>query len=111
MYHYFQDVYPVELVGPGPHQLELDSCGHASFGMTLMVYQRPGSSAPYDTSSLCRNMIASAEPSGRTGCAGGIATRFVGLQAGTVYLVVSSDSPGITGSYELTVKSSTSVCP
>jgi hypothetical protein len=114
MYLYNQDVHAIELAGPGPHQLELDSCGHAPFGMALMVYQRPGSSAPYDTSSLgtlCRNMIASATPSGRTGCAGGIATRFVGLQPGTVYLVVSSDSPETTGAYDLTVKSSTSACP
>jgi hypothetical protein len=110
-YLYFQDVHAVELVGPGPHRLELDSCGHAPFGMSLMVFQRPGSSTPYDTSNVCRNLVAFADPSERRDCAGGVSTRLVGLQPGTVYVVVSSQSPGYTGAYQLTVTSETSACP
>jgi hypothetical protein len=109
-YVYLQDVYTVELVGPGPHRLELDSCGHAPYRMSVMLFQRPGSSTPYDTSSVCRNLIGFADPSARRDCAGGVSARFVGLQPGSVQVVVSSEGTGV-GPYQLTVKSETSRCP
>jgi hypothetical protein len=111
IYRYFQDVHAVELVGPGPHRLELDSCGRAPYRMSVVLYQRSGAAAPYDTGNICRNLVASADPSARRDCAGGVSARFVGLQPGTVYVVVSSESPESTGTYQLTVKSDTSRCP
>lgn len=110
-YLYLEDVHAVELVGPGPHRLEINSCGHAPYRMSVMVFQRPGSTAPFDTSNVCRNLVASADPSARSDCGGGVSARFVGLQPGTIYVVVSSEDPGKTGAYELTVTSDTSRCP
>jgi hypothetical protein len=110
-YLYLEDVHAVELVGPGPHDLDLNSCGHAPYRMSVMLFHRPDSTTPYDTSSVCRNLLAFADPSARGDCGGGVSARFVGLQAGTVYVVVSSETPGKSGSYELTVTSGTSRCP
>jgi hypothetical protein len=109
-YFYYQDVYAIELVGAGPHRLVLDSCGQVQFGMSVMIYAKIGSSAPYDTSNICLNLIASADPSGKQGCSQGVSTRIEGLAAGIVYIVVTSNGPDVTGSYTLSVSSETSHC-
>jgi hypothetical protein len=110
---YPQDVYAIELAGPGPHELTLDSCGHSAFPMALMVFQKPGSTAPYDTKNVCNNLISSADPSGEPGCSGGgDLSRIVGMQPGTVFIVVTTEDPsGESGAYQLTVTSDTSSCP
>jgi hypothetical protein len=104
-----QDVYAIELVGSGPHSLELDSCGHSAIRMEVMLFQKPGSTTPYDTANSCQNMITSWEPSPRNNCNGGIQARSINMQPGIVYVVVTNEG-GELGTYELTVKSDTSRC-
>jgi len=110
---YPEDVYAIELVGPAPQTLNLDSCGHSAFPMAVMLYQKPGSTTPYDTMNVCNNLIASADPSGEPACGGGgVLERIVGLQPGTVLVAVATEDPsGESGAYALTVTSDTSMCP
>jgi len=109
-YFYYQDVYAIELVGPGPHRLVLDSCGKGAFALAVMIYAKSGSATPYDTGNTCLNLLSSTEASGTKPCGQGVSARLQGFQPGIVYIVVTSNGPEITGSYTLSLTSETSRC-
>jgi hypothetical protein len=110
-YQYYQDVHAIELVGPGPHRLELEACEPTNISMALMIFQKVGSTSPYDTANTCLNLISSPQPAAHPNCtSNGVSARFVGMQPGTVFVVVSSEGPDKTGSYSLSLRSETSTC-
>jgi hypothetical protein len=106
-YLYWQDVYALELVGPGPHEIEITSPAPAGVTLALNIFQKPGSSTPFDTSKPCQSLVWTAED-GWLG--GGLAGRLIGVQPGTLYVVATSTSPDKTGTYEFQAASTTSEC-
>jgi hypothetical protein len=95
------DFYAIELVGPGPHQLEIDAC--QSGLLVINAYQaKDGTPGAVDSTAGCAHFVAS------TGLYCGNGYRFVGsgFAAGTLVLTISSFEP--PKSYHVELRSSTS---
>jgi hypothetical protein len=111
-YEYYVDVYSVNLVGPGPHDLVADTCDSPQADGMLYLYQDDqGSAAPLDLDNACPHLVAMDDAA--CGVLSGWARiRASGLAAGTVQVVVTTF--GTTASapapYDLKLISDTS-CP
>jgi hypothetical protein len=98
-YTYTVDVYALELVGPGPHHLVVDTCdsellfsGQAFFPIdtVLMAYQdSDGSDDPLDLDDACPHLLAQADD-GCSNHAGPSLLRMTGLREGTVQIAVTT---------------------
>ena len=95
------DVYAIELVGPGPHQLEIDAC--QSGLLIVNAYQsKDGTPDAVDMTASCGHWVAS------TSLYCGNGYRFVGsgFATGTLVLAISTLDP--MASYHVELRSSTS---
>jgi hypothetical protein len=108
MLSYYVDLYAFELVGPGPHDLDLDLCQQSEFYSRLEVYQNAGGTPRvFDLAKSCSNLVASGLPG--NSCYGESArVKVVGLVPGTVTVAVTSNFSLRTGGYTLHASSSTS---
>ncbi len=118
-YTYTVDVYAVELVGPGPHRLVVDTCdsellfsGQAFYPIdtVVMAYQdSDGSDHPLDLDDACPHLLEQADD-GCSNVAGPSLLRMTGLREGTVQIAVTTfgGPPATPMPYVLHVWSDTS---
>jgi hypothetical protein len=118
-YTYTVDVYAVELVGPGPHHLVVDTCdsellfgGQAFYPIdtVVMAYQdSDGSDHPLDLDDACPHLLEQADD-GCSNYAGPSLLRMAGLREGTVQIAVTTfgGPPATPMPYVLHVWSDTS---
>src|SRR5450432_2273959 len=118
-YTYTVDVYAVELVGPGPHRLVVDTCDSEllfsgqvfnPIDTVVMAYQdSDGSNHPLDLDNACPHLLEQADD-GCSNYAGPSLLRMSGLHEGTVQIAVTTfgGPPTTPMPYVLHVRSDTS---
>ncbi|HXU84156.1 MAG TPA: FG-GAP-like repeat-containing protein [Polyangia bacterium] len=105
----YVDTYAFELVGPGPHDLEIDLCQKAEFLSVLEVYQNnAGTPRVFDLAKPCPNLLATGNFGSTCSTGEGARLKVTGLVPGTAVVTVSSGPSLRTGAYTLHAKSSTS---
>ena len=105
----YVDTYAFELVGPGPHDLEIDLCQKAEFLSVLEVYQNnAGTPRVFDLAKPCPNLLATGNYSNTCSTGEGARLKVTGLVPGTAVVTVSSSPSLRTGAYTLRAKSTTS---
>jgi hypothetical protein len=118
-YTYTVDVYAVQLVGPGPHRLVVDTCDSEllfsgqvfnPIDTVVMAYQDSnGSNHPLDLDNACPHLLEQADD-GCSNYAGPSLLRMSGLHEGTVQIAVTTfgGPPTTPMPYVLHVRSDTS---